>query len=360
MVVVQCPNCKTRYRVADKLLGKRGKCKKCGEPFVLAAPADEVEDDLLGALADGEAQERSAAPLPVAPPAAAVPPIPPPGGGVASMAMPPEQAQVATGFGTYLRDVGKSLLFFTRGGDLITFVIVALIVLIMIPLRFAGCLGAAGLFCVHGWYMAYRLNVVAEAAAGESGIPNMTIGDPWEGMVLPFIKWVVAWMAALLPFVIGLVYLVVLAQVTAGQAGTQLIVALSGDFLTTFDDSASGGLVLGAVLLITMSLWPIVLLVVALGGMRALIRVDLIALTITKTLPAYVLVVLLVYAGVVGPSLVAGLVRGPGADDGAAMGVGLGAEAAFSVLMVYTNIFTMRVIGLYYHHFKQRFAWSWG
>jgi hypothetical protein len=38
----------------------------------------------------------------------------------------------------------------------------------------------------------------------------------------------------------------------------------------------------------------------------------------------------------------------------------LGVGALLVVLEVYANIFTMRVIGLYYHHFKERFAWSWG
>lgn len=363
MAEVHCPNCAAGYRVADKLLGKRAKCKKCGEPFTLAVDEAEVEDDLLGALAEGEAQQRSAAPPP--PPSrpsapAGVPLVPPPGSGSAPVGLAPTPAPAPTGFGTYFRDVGKSLLFFTRGGDLITFVIVSMIVLVQIPLRFAGCLGLMGLIIVQGWYMAYRFNVVVDAAAGESGLPDMNIGDPWEGIVLPFLKWTVAELAAFLPFLVALVYLVVFAQVTAGQAGTQLLVALAGDFLSAFDDSISGGLMLGAVLLLTMSFWPIMVLVVALGGMRSVIRFDLIVLTIVKTLPVYVVVVLLVYAGLVGPALVVGAIRGAAADDGSTIGADLGAEAAVSVVMVYANIFTMRVIGLYYHHFKHRFAWSWG
>ncbi len=353
MVVVQCPACAARYRVADKLLGKQGKCKKCGERFTLAAPVQELEDDLLGALADGEVQVREAPP-PVPTPDTSAGFLPPPGGAFA--AADDAARRAPTGMGTYLRDVGKSLLFFTRGGDLVTFVIVSVIVLMQIPLRFAGCLGLVGLFIVQGWYMAYRLNVVVDAAAGLLELPNMTIGDVWEGIILPFLKWTVAWLAALLPFLIGLGYLLLLAQMTATQAGAQLVVAFAGDFLSSFDESKNGGLVLGAVLLITMTFWPMMLLVVALGGMRSVIRFDLIAITIVKTLPAYITVVLLVYVGVVGPSLLVGAVCGNGADGG----IGLGVEAAFSVLMVYANIFTMRVIGLYYHHFKHRFAWSWG
>ena len=29
-------------------------------------------------------------------------------------------------------------------------------------------------------------------------------------------------------------------------------------------------------------------------------------------------------------------------------------------IAVYFEIVAMQVIGLYYHHFKDRFAWSWG
>ncbi len=41
MDTVVCPNCQTRYRVADAAAGKRATCKKCGREFLIpAAPAD--------------------------------------------------------------------------------------------------------------------------------------------------------------------------------------------------------------------------------------------------------------------------------------------------------------------------------
>jgi predicted Zn finger-like uncharacterized protein len=54
MVVVRCPGCAARYRVPEKLIDKKVKCKKCGKPFRIAGPPPaEEEDDLLGTLADG-------------------------------------------------------------------------------------------------------------------------------------------------------------------------------------------------------------------------------------------------------------------------------------------------------------------
>jgi predicted Zn finger-like uncharacterized protein len=364
MVVVQCPNCMTRYRIADKLLGKRGKCKKCGEPFTLAAPADEVEDDLLGALAQGEAQERSAAaPPPPPPPTAAAPLFPAPGAGLAPMAAPPGRQPAATGFGTYLRDVGKSLLFFTHGGDLFTFAIVVLIVFLQLPLAFVPCIGLFLVLIVVGWYMAFQLNVVLGASAGEAGLPDLATGDWMEGIILPLLKYFASWVVALVPFVIGLGYLVVFNQMDVSKALGHFGTALTGDFASAFDPDQGGGPLLGAILLLAMMLWPMMLLVVAVGGIPGLVRFDLMMLTILKSFPAYVLVVILAYAGVVGPALLSAVALAAAAEgtEGAGLlGAALGIGAAFMVLKVYANIFTMRVIGLYYPHFKPRCAWAWG
>ena len=363
MAVVQCPNCRTRYRVADKLLGKRGKCKKCGEPFTLAVPADELEDDLLGALVQGEAQERSAAAAPPPPATAAVPPIPPPGAGLAPTGLAPAQAPPATGFGTYLRDVGRSLLFFTHGGDLLTFAIVVFIVFLQLPLVVVPCIGLFLVLIVVGWYMAFQLNVVLGASGGETGLPDLATGDWMEGIILPLLKYFASWVMALVPFAIGLGYLVVFNQMDVWQALGHFGTALRGDFASAFDADQGGGPLLGAILLLAMTLWPMMLLVVAVGGIPGLVRFDLMLLTIIKSFPAYVLVVILAYAGVVGPALLTAVALAAAAEgtEGAGLiGAALGIGAAFMVLKVYANIVTMRVIGLYYHHFKHRFAWSWG
>ena len=36
VVSVTCPHCQTRYRMEETVLGKKGRCKKCGTAFVLA------------------------------------------------------------------------------------------------------------------------------------------------------------------------------------------------------------------------------------------------------------------------------------------------------------------------------------
>ncbi len=354
MLVVRCPRCSVRYHVPEKLFNKKVRCKKCGQPFKIAAPPQEQEPeaDLLGALAHGEAQAPRATP-PATPQAAAASAPVWPGTEWSSTSAGPVEEAVPTGFTHYLRDVGRSLLFFTHGGDLITFVVVALVVLSQIPLKIAcgTCIGAVfgilGLVIIHGWYMAYRLNVVLGAAAGDQELPNLTLGDVWEGIIIPWVKWMSASIAALLPFIIGLVYLLVLG-VAVGGALAPLLNALTGKFLEALEKQEALGLVLGGLLLLLPQLlWPMMVLVVAVGGVRCLVRFDLMFLTIFKTFPAYALVVVLTLVGVIGPGLLP-------------LGEGIGVAVVLIVVEVYANIFAMRVIGLYYHHFKQRFAWSWG
>ena len=103
----------------------------------------------------------------------------------------------------------------------------------------------------------------------------------------------------------------------------------------------------GILLLLPLLLWPMMVLVVAVGGIRCLVRFDLMFVTIFKTFPVYALVAVLTLIGVVGPGLLP-------------LGEGMGVAVALMVVEVYANIFVMRAIGLYYHHFKGRFAWSWG
>lgn len=347
MLSVRCPNCEKPYQIPEKLSGKRVKCKKCGKPFSVPDPAPdpEPEGDLLGSLGQGAAEPRAGSPP--SPDTAAIPPLP--GAERSPTSTGLSEITVVTGFGPYMRDIGRSLLFFTRGGDLATFLIISVLVSLQIALAYAGCLGVIGSIIIMGWFMAFQLNVVAGAAGGEEDLPNLTLGGLGDGIILPLFKWLAAWVAALLPFILGLLYLVVLGgQLAAAGASTAFFEALAGDFLSVMEQhDALGWIVAGLLLLAPMTLWPILVLVVAVGGVPCLARPDLIFATIFKTFPAYALVVILTFAGVVAPGLL---------PDETSMGV----QALFVVLQVYANIFTMRVIGLYYHHFKVRFAWSWG
>jgi predicted Zn finger-like uncharacterized protein len=361
MVSVRCPSCAARYRVPEKLYDKKVKCKKCGKPFRISAPPQQrqPDEDLLSALAEGEIQAQSAPPPP---PPDAFPTFAGPQA-EASISGAPATERPPTGLGTYLTDVGKSLLFFTHGGDLFTFAIVVFIVFLQLPLAVVPCIGFFLVLIVVGWYMAFQLNVVLGASGGETDLPDLATGDWMEGVILPLLKYFASWVMALVPFAIGLGYLVMFDQMDVWEALGHFGTALKGDFASAFDADQGGGPLLGAILLLAMTLWPMMLLVVAVGGIPGLVRFDLMLRTIIKSFPAYVLVVILAYTGVVGPALLSAAALAAAAEgtEGAGLiGAALGIGGAFMVIKVYANIFTMRVIGLYYHHFKHRFAWSWG
>jgi hypothetical protein len=105
--------------------------------------------------------------------------------------------------------------------------------------------------------------------------------------------------------------------------------------------------VLAVLLLLGLFLWPMTVLCFALGGVSCLGRLDLLVVTIAKTLPVYLLTVLLVN----GVDLIVTFFTPDGPFSGPTF--------LHRVVQVYADIFAMRVIGLYYAHFKRRFAWSW-
>ncbi len=372
MHVVTCPGCSARYRLPEKLLHKRVKCKKCGKTFQAGGPRPADEDsDLFAGLMDEGGQPR------IAPP----PPPPPPDITTPERVAADAQAKAVTpagggGMGAYLRDVGRSLLFFRGLGSVVIFVIVVALVITRFFVAFAPCFGLVGSLIISGWVMAFMLNVVASGAAGETDLPDLSVGSWFAGIIVPLVKYLLSWIVAMIPFVVALGYFLVFNQIDMPEAIAQFSAALLGEFTLAFDQTAGGNTLMGLLLLLSLATWPMLVLVVAVGGIPGLVRIDLMVRTVIKTLPAYVVVVLLAYLGMAVPELVLGYVvetvsqsataSAGGASGAASGGAGpdlltlLGVQVLLTPVVVYFEIFTMRVIGLYYHHFKHRFAWSWG
>jgi len=167
-------------------------------------------------------------------------------------------------------------------------------------------------------------------------------GGVWDGIIIPFLRWVGTWVIVFVP-VFVLMTVMAVAPISAIMGGVTGIITASGLAKTLLLLVVAG-----------LCLWPMVVLCVSLGGFEALVRVDLIASTVVKTLPMYLLTVGIVLgtqfvdylwqtdAGAVGMNITS--VRG-------ILGVGV---------MLYLEIIAMRAIGLYYFHFKRSFGWDWG
>jgi len=141
---------------------------------------------------------------------------------------------------------------------------------------------------------------------------------------------------------------------------------LLGAICVTGQLSALGARHAVALLLATLAgicAWPIMVLVVSCGrSVLGLLRLDLMLLTIVRSLPAYVLTLLAVYLAFGIKIAIAVLVSAAEAER--EIGVNWGAIFVLPVLLVGVgllfDVIAMRAIGNYYRCFKNKFAWSWG
>jgi predicted Zn finger-like uncharacterized protein len=369
MPFIRCPACNARYKVSAEAGGKSAKCLKCGQAFRIPAltrreplAADEQRLTDLNALGAGEAIELAGLPPPPSAPTATGPlveAVPVADALTYAPGMTGEAAAVARGaYGAYFRSLAQSLAFPVRVGDLITFAIIWVILIAGEYAAYGGaCLGLLVSFIITGWYMSFQLNVVLGAANGEEDLPTLALTEGWwDDMVAPFFKMLATYIVIHLPAVI---FLVIAAgwQVLSGSA----VVRAPWTLAQVVD--AKTAAVAGGLLLVGYFLWPILVLIVAVGNVIGFVRVDLIARTIARSLAGYLLTVLAVYVSIGLNFGAAMLLRVATTRPGGTLGGWppvLALAPPVQLVELYFTVVAMRAIGFYYHHFKHRFAWSWG
>ena len=344
MAVHVC-TCGARYRIPDSAVGKRARCKHCGAELTLTG-GDSSEARAPGPRAGARGSDEAArGPRPGNPPPHDLVRYP--------VARDGDTVHPRRGFAA---SVGWSFLFVIAPSDLASFLAIW-VAFTVAP--FLGCIPYVGMIvsiALRGWYAAFLLEVIASAGNGEEELPSLPLFDnAWDDIVFPIFQWTGSWVLVMIPAV---VYAGVTSLIGTGGFVRMLSGGLAGLTLP-------GGNVTVLALLICGGLffWPIVVLCIAFGGLGAIARVDRIALTVVRTLPAYSAVVALVlgtyWAEVELGSLIA---SGPAFRGTATPTIGL--ALAFTTLLggvsIYCDIVTARIVGLYYHHFKHRFAWSWG
>jgi hypothetical protein len=246
----------------------------------------------------------------------------------------------------YVSDLIASFFFPSHVGNLVTFMIVWLLLAMSITvLPFAGIVGAGGIFIIAGWYSAFRFGVIAESAAGKEELPDFSFDEGWwDGVVSPFLNWVGSWVIVCVPAVIVMWIESGPGWSTVGET----LGLLSGGVAAIIQNTyLAGSWIQLAALCLGMFVWPFIALCFALGSGSGLGRLDLLIETMVRTLPVYVLTVALAYLPVV-VELSAKSVQ-----------PGFATAAMFTGAALYLEIVGLRAIGLYYHHFKEKFAWSW-
>ncbi|MHC5110689.1 MAG: hypothetical protein ACYTHJ_12535 [Planctomycetota bacterium] len=351
-------SCGTKYKLPDSAIGKKAKCKKCGNIFKVEAeetgPIPIAGDfDLTGevdaALNRGEKRDQAqvtGAASPDFDPSKLPPPIiETSDGGVSHAGRGGGGSDVD--YAGYFANLLDSLVFVKRGGDVIAFVSVAVIMILAdLVLPWAPIIRPFATLIVVGWYCAFRFNVITGAAAGEADLPNLNPeGSWWDGILLPLIRWLGSYVLASVPAIFAM-----LLAFQAGWMTTDDIIALAEEEPGAMirDAFVGGAALVGAMTIFGIFIWPMLILCIAIGGFSDVVRVDLIAITLIKTLPIYLLTTLLVF----GAEFVQPLV--------ALLGDGTPVRITGVAVEVYLEIVALRAIGLYYHHFKSRFGFAWG
>jgi hypothetical protein len=369
MPFIRCPACNARYKVAAEAGGRHAQCRKCGQGFRIPAfparpapPDEELRLSSTGITPGVETIELERPPEAV--PAAEL-------GGEILEAVPltdiveyapgdaaEEVAEARGAYGAYLWSLVKSLAFPARFGDLIMFAIVWVILLAgNLAGRSGFCVGWAGAWIVTAWYWSFLLNVVVGAAAGEEDLPTLSLTEGWwDGVVFPFLKMLAALAICFLPMLVFLASTAALSALGGAATGAGWAGLLRALDVKTM-------VVAGLLLLAGGFLWPMLVLVVAVGNIGGFVRIDLIARTIARSLPAYLLTVLAVYVSLgmqVGFGLLIDTAVTKGGNPLQSSPLGLLLPPLLLAVEAYFMIVAMRAIGFYYHHFKHRFAWSWG
>jgi hypothetical protein len=346
-------DCGAHYKFPETSLGKKSKCKKCGAILVL-----EDEDGILAVAAEPETEH------------------------VSAFAMQAQAAATTTAKARHLdeddeparmpapgvlrrsygADVLWTFLFPSTPGNLITFLLTAAAMGILAPLT--AMMPLIGIFfslIVAGWYAAFRLEILRSAASGEDDLPTLGISrDIWDDAIDPLLQWIGSWFVVLLPALTFLVFSLYQGSMDGGDAFTAILGGIGG----VIEIAGDGTPILLALVIAGLCMWPIVVLCIAIGGISALIRADLIALTLVRTFPGYVVTVIFLFAAVALKDVISGRLTGAAGGTRAtsaaqAIGSVFMIYALLTAVSVYVDIVVMRLVGLYYHHFKGKFAWQW-
>lgn len=346
--------CGARYRFPDSAIGKRGKCKKCGAVFTLK----EHTDDSIPIADEPDLPVDSHLESPAIPQQATSnleKVITLPTSSRHDESDSPGLDAPRTKGKMFASDVLRSYLFLLSPASLIVFLVIWF-VLVMASL--ASNIPIAG-FIINifamGWYTAYRFSVLASAAAGERTLPQVLITTEWlDDYIAPLFKWLGSWIFVLIP---AIAYIII--------DGDQYVSLLFGGLSGILWGSRTTLGIFEFLAFLGVCFWPMVILCVSLGGISSLRRIDLIFITIMKTFPVYLLTLLFVFGTVFGQIMMEKLIVHNATSTVTAGGnSNLGSSILLDILIigvsVYFEIALMRLIGLYYYHFKNKFAWSWG
>ncbi|MDY6913738.1 MAG: hypothetical protein SVT52_04695 [Planctomycetota bacterium] len=307
----ECSSCGKSVSAPDSAAGKKARCPFC--------------------------QAVQNVPPPVHPPAApeAAPPetIPKQVPAVATDSTAPKRG--------FWPDTILSFTICFRGAGAFIFGFVVIMHIMQSVLGFAGGLGFIGQLIITGWLCSLYLNIILETCAGQDDLPDFGMTDgPWEDIIRPLLLFLGGSLVVLLPMLVWMVTCLSCGGI--GGAGADAVVRR-------------------VLLVLGLFMWPMTILTIAIHGFSTrAIRHDVQLRTIAKAFPQYLMLWLLLivvaaggWASINATTVIA---KKLGVHSIAATILVLGVGTA--IFQGYFAIVTMRIIGLYYRHYKQHFAWE--
>jgi hypothetical protein len=241
----------------------------------------------------------------------------------------------------YWRDAFFSFIYpFHSGGNFVNFCVISFVTLLTIPLSGMGIILIIPSIITFGWIRSMYLSVVQDTAAGSDDMPGIKMEDGFlEDIIKPALRYIGAYACAMAP---AISYMI--------AAGTGLL-----------PSSMASPVIFLLWLAIGILLWPMYVLLFAFGASSHVTRIDLIITTIFRTfLPYIALWIMLMLVGLLSTLPLLAVIVG---ILGLNMTIpeiptwgGIAGRCVMEILDVYFSIVAMRVIGLYYLHYKNRFT----
>lgn len=327
MITVQC-TCGAKGMAPPTLAGKTVRCKSCSAPISIpnTAPPNAAPSDIY------DIAQPASRPAAARGPADGPPPIPP---------LPPEPKPQSTksrpraepSDRSFWPDLALSFGFMFRPANLLIFTGAVILGLLaeFIPVRWLDRI-PFGLLC------AIYMGTIEESAGGSDDLPNSADYEGFfESIILPIARF----MGVSLVLGLFAVILFFVATIPIESETTAIYVAVAIGAAVAF-------------------LWPMSMLMAALGGLTTLFRLDVMARSIAGAIVPYLAVwgaLLVAVALIAAPYFVFTPEDDSGGFDPFTNVPG---RTVASVLGVYATLVSMRSIGLLYRHFSDRFPWSFG
>ncbi|HUN82611.1 MAG TPA: hypothetical protein VMV81_13990 [Phycisphaerae bacterium] len=204
-----------------------------------------------------------------------------------------------------------------------------------------GIFALIGKFIIGGWLAACYLSVVTHTAMGIEALPGIKMEDgPWDDIIKPAFRYAGAIFFALAPAAAFVILLASGVLPEFMQSGVALLLWFAGGIF----------------------IWPMLVMLFAFEEWKQAYRIDLIITTISRAFLPYLslwLILLLVGSTSILPYLFPVFDKlGIDLHPEILGGDGVLASILVQAVGVYLTIVSMRQIGLYYLHFKNRFTFS--